>query len=755
MKRAILVACLAGAVAGPVANLALAQKEGKISLPTQPTADDGLEITADKFEVDRKTGWTTATGNVQIKTGNHEMSGDRVRLHQEKGDVQARGNVTVQQTGFGAWNGDYIEYNYKTGKGLVGIGELQAGVFRIGAKEITRREDGRYDARGAEITTCTNAPGHRHWHMTGHVRYKDNDYAEVYNAVPWLFGVPFAWVPYWFRDLDTHYGFRLVPGYTSRWGAYLLGGYVYNIYEAPHESGPKLDATTHLDYRTERGVAVGQDFRWDLKEWGHGKFESYYAWDQDPPNDRRDRNWMSDIDDERYRFRLFHEADLSPRDQFILRGTFNSDSEMRNDFFEREARGESIPMNFVSLEHREHTWAAGATVSGPLNDFYAGTARLPEGWLNIVPQPLFGTPLNYESQTRAGYLNRDSAHFERALPEFMYYPGSWAEYNLSRADTAHRITAPMKFGDVLSVVPRAGYRGTWYSDSEADGSVSRHTADLGVETSMRATADLANGYRHVVEPYLDYSFQPTHFDLDNGRAYTFDRFDRSSAWLDQFGMDGTWLPYDWHGLRPGVRNLLQSRDKKGIMRTVLDWDVYTAIQFESEGPLAEEGLRMAGTKVLFSPNDDLDIKAQGEWDMEEETFAYVDLSVFYKLNEKLRMGGGYLARDHQLYDYDVSPVLQWNRVDESMIYGGFTHDVNDTWSWSTYVRYDLNYNELDEVGGYIQYRLDCLVFQVRAAYVNNFSRIDRISERDDDFRIAVMMWLRAENRKPDDEWVTW
>ena len=755
MKRAILVACLAGAVAGPVANLALAQKEGKISLPTQPTADDGLEITADKFEVDRKTGWTTATGNVQIKTGNHEMSGDRVRLHQEKGDVQARGNVTLQQTGFGAWNGDYIEYNYKTGKGLVGIGELQAGVFRIGAKEITRREDGRYDARGAEITTCTNAPGHRHWHMTGHVRYKDNDYAEVYNAVPWLFGVPFAWVPYWFRDLDTHYGFRLVPGYTSRWGAYLLGGYVYNIYEAPHESGPKLDATTHLDYRTERGVAVGQDFRWDLKEWGHGKFESYYAWDQDPPNDRRDRNWMSDIDDERYRFRLFHEADLSPRDQFILRGTFNSDSEMRNDFFEREARGESIPMNFVSLEHREHTWAAGATVSGPLNDFYAGTARLPEGWLNIVPQPLFGTPLNYESQTRAGYLNRDSAHFERALPEFMYYPGSWAEYNLSRADTAHRITAPMKFGDVLSVVPRAGYRGTWYSDSEADGSVSRHTADLGVETSMRATADLANGYRHVVEPYLDYSFQPTHFDLDNGRAYTFDRFDRSSAWLDQFGMDGTWLPYDWHGLRPGVRNLLQSRDKKGVMRTVLDWDVYTAIQFESEGPLAEEGLRMAGTKVLFSPNDDLDIKAQGEWDLEEETFAYVDLSVFYKLNEKLRMGGGYLARDHQLYDYDVSPVLQWNRVDESMIYGGFTHDVNDTWSWSTYVRYDLNYNELDEVGGYIQYRLDCLVFQVRAAYVNNFSRIDRISERDDDFRIAVMMWLRAENRKPDDEWVTW
>jgi lipopolysaccharide assembly outer membrane protein LptD (OstA) len=753
MKKTILAACLVGVAAGLSAGRALAQQMDKIPLPAQPS-DTGLEITAEKFEVDRKTGWTTASGDVRIKTGEHEMRADRVRLHQVKGDVQARGNVVIQQRSFGAWSGDYIEYNYKTGKGLTGIGELQAGVFRVGAKEVTRREDGRYDAHNAEITTCTHAPGHRHWCMTGHARYKDNDYVEVFDAVPWLFGVPFAYLPYWFRDLDTHYGFRLVPGYTSRWGAYILGGYVYNIYDSPHGAGPKLDASTHLDYRTERGVAVGQNLRWNLEEWGRGKFESYYAWDRDPPNNQRDRNWMSDVEDDRYRFRLFHEADLSPRDQFILRGTVNSDSEMRHDFFMAEERGESTPMNFVSLEHREHTWAAGAVASGPLNDFYTGVARLPEGWLNIVPQPLFGSGLNYESQTRAGYLNRDAAHYERALPEFMYYPGSWADYNLARADTAHRVTAPLKIGDALSMVPRAGYRATWYSDAENDSNVTRQSAELGVEASMRATADLANGYRHVVEPYIDYSFQPTHFDLDNGRAYSFDRFDRSVEWFDPFGMDGTWLPYDWHGVRPGVRNLLQTRDENGHMRTVLDWDVYTAIQFDSEGPLNEEGLRMAGSKLLITPNASLDIKAQGEWDTEEETFAYVDLSAFYKLNEKIRLGGGYLARDHQLYDYDVSPVMQWNRVDEQLVYGGLTHDVNDAWSWSTYTRYDLRRNDLDEIGGHIQYRLDCLVFQLRVAYQNAFDRIDD-SKRRDDFRIAFMMWLRAENRSPDDEWLTW
>lgn len=750
MKRTAIVASAVAVMVG----WALGQGGGAIPLPGK-AGDSGLESTADKFEVDQKSGWITFTGNVKVRTGDYELRADRVRMHQESGEVQARGNVLIRQSGFGTWSGDYIEYNYKTGRGLTGMGDIKAGDFRVLTHEVTRREDGRFDAKHIQVTTCTNAPGSWHWCVSGHGRYKDNDYVEIFDAVPWLFGVPFAYLPYWYRDIDTHYGFRLVPGYTSRWGAYLLGGYVYNIYDSPRQNGPKLDASTHLDYRTRRGVAVGQDMRWDLKDFGRGKLETYYAWDEDPPDKLSDSNWMSDVNRDRWRVKLTHEADLSPRDQFLLHGTVTSDSEMSHDFFDRQNRGESIPMNFASLEHREHTWASGATVSGPLNEFYGGVARLPEGWLNVMPQPVFGTGLNYESQTRAGYLNRDAAKYENAMPDYMYYPGSWADYNLVRADTAHRLTYPVKLGDVVSVVPRAGYRGTYYSDSELDSNVFRHSADLGVETSVRGTADYANGYRHVVEPYIDYSYQPTHFDTDNGRVYGFDHYDRSIEWFDQFGMDGTWLPYDWHGVRPGVRNLLQTRDEKNQMRTILDWDVYAGVQFDSEGPLDEEGVRLYGSKLLYSPTKKLDVKLQGDWDNEESTVAYADLSAFYKLTDKFRFGGGYLGRDHDLYDYDVSPIEQWNRVKENLIYGGFTHDINDTWAWSFYTRYDLRKNDLDEVGGYIQYSLDCLVFQLKTAYVNDYERIDRVSESQDDFRVALVMWLRAEKRTPDDDWLTW
>jgi lipopolysaccharide assembly outer membrane protein LptD (OstA) len=743
-RLACIVFLSLAAFAAPAANI--------LPIP-QSIGDQDVEISADKFEVDQKTGWITVRNNVHVKTGNHSLTADKVRLNRETGDVQANGNVVIRQTGFGTWRGNYIEYNYKTGKGMTGAGQVDAGVFHLHADEVTRRDDGRFDLSDLSVTTCTNAPGKWHWCLRGDGRFRDNDYVEIYKVTPYLFGVPLAWLPYWYRDLDTHYGFRLMPGYTSKWGAYLLGGYVFPIYDAPDGRGPKLYGTFHLDYRTRRGVAEGQNVHWDLKRWGQGRFESYYAWDQDPPNSREDRNWMSEVHDQRYRFRLFHEADLTERDQFLLRGTVASDSEMRSDFFERENRGESIPMNFASLEHREMYWASGMEVSGPLNDFYSGSSRLPEGWLNVEPQPLF-LGLNYESQTRAGYFDRDAARYDWASPAYKYYPGEWAEYNTVRADTAHRVTYPMKFDDWLSVVPRAGYRGTYYSDADGDSNIYRHSGDFGTEFSTRATSDWVRDYRHIFEPYVDYSYQPTLLTGDANRTYMFDRFDRSLGWQDQFGFDGTWLPYDWHGVRPGVRNIVETHDAKGRVRSLLDWDLYSAYQFDSKGPKDESGLRILGSKLIYTPTDDFDVKAQTEWDTEEDKMAYADLSTFYKVNEHLRVGGGYLARDHQLYDYDVSPVAEWNRMKENLAYCGFTHIVNDTWSYSPFVRYDLRADEVDEIGTTVQYSLDCLVFQLRLSYLNSFERIDG-TERDSDFRISIMVWLRAQGKEPDEEWQRW
>lgn len=727
-----------------------------------------FESSADKFEVDQKSGWITLTGNVKVITDKQQLASDQARIHRESGAVKATGHVVVTQFGLGEWRGDSVEYNYKTGKGLAVNGALKASQFSVYSKSLERTEEGLYLGDDVTVTTCTNALHHLHWCLNGDARIKDGEYAELYDAVPYLFGVPFFYLPYWYRAMDLDYGVHLYPGYTSRWGGYVLFTYKLNLYRSPKKDGPKLDGTSHLEFRTKRGAGVGETLAWDLKRWGEGELSAFYFWDINPDADNGGKSWSSDIPSGRYKLELSHATDITPRDLFLVRGKYLSDSEVLDDYFDSLNRTESVPINFASYEHREHAWASGATVSGPLNEFYGGVSRLPEGWLDVVPTPVFNTGINYESQSRVGYLARQAAYYGASgNPLYAYYPGEWADYETVRGNTAHRLTYPVKVFDVLSVVPRMGYQGTYYQDSGSGDTLYRHAGEVGAEASMRITSGWEHGWRHTVEPYVDYSWQPVDWQGDvkdddgNNGVYLFDKVDRSLEWLDQFGMDGVWLPYSWHGVRPGLRNLLQKKSETtGAPRTVLDVDVYGAIQLEdfssrdAQPNVADNGVRMAGVKTVFSPIETLDSRAVAEWDMEEDRLAYIDLNAHYQLNSQFSVGGGYMARDHALYDYDVSPVAQWSRAEYSVLYGGFFHELTEAWAWSMFVRYDTDDASLDEIGGFIQYSLDCLVFQLRSSYRGDYTRIDG-SDKKDDFRISFVMWFRAMRPEQRNTWDRW
>jgi lipopolysaccharide assembly outer membrane protein LptD (OstA) len=49
----------------------------------------------------------------------------------------------------------------------------------------------------------------------------------------WLYleDIPVGWLPWFYYPLNTNYGLRMLPGYTGRWGTFLLTKYVYDIYD--------------------------------------------------------------------------------------------------------------------------------------------------------------------------------------------------------------------------------------------------------------------------------------------------------------------------------------------------------------------------------------------------------------------------------------------------------------------------------------------------------------------------------------------
>ncbi len=699
-------------------------------------------------------------------------------------------------------SGDYMSANRNTGE-LLATGRVAAVLspYSFRSQRVSRTVDGIYSfGDGAFATTCTNDTEDLHWGLKGTFTYIQ-DQAFLAKDV-WLYhwGMPVVWLPIWYQPLNTDYGLRVIPGYRSRWGGFILTKYNYSLVEdaAPHSF--YLGASTYADYRTKNGFALGQTLRWGQKTGvgkdgsvslsreglGHGKIKVYNAWDDDydrymdhnwTSHRHNYRNWGSEVERQRYRVTLEHAADLTERDTFNAQASFFSDSRMYRDFFDRDNRLESIPVNEAWYEHRELSWAAGGSVSGPVNDFYAGTARLPEGWFAIEPQPIWDLPVNYESQTRVGYLNHDYARYGADDPMFRYVPyigtnGRGADYQAFRMDTAHRLTIPFKLWDTLSVVPRVGYRGTYWSDSgslesnylSASGdAMFRHICEVGFTMAARGSAWYGDNWRHTVEPYLDYSYQAV--DLSEGRSnryYVFDNYDRSIDWLDQFGFEGRGLPYNWHGIRPGVRNTFQEVDDKGILRTILDWDVYAAIPFETMTPYGDDDMLagypnndedgnynrsgrhqvVPGTRIRWQPSRDISLFTRVEYDCQNSKASYADIIFRQRLTDNFSYNIGYIGRDQRLWNYLPSAYDRWNYEYSNILQLGFEHQVCDFFAWAPYLRYDCRLNEMEEVGAWFDILTDCLGYRVSFAHETTYERIDG-SKYSSDTRVCFFIYLRA------------
>ena len=699
---------------------------------------------------------------------------------------------------------DRMAADNKTGA-MTATGNVRASLepYRLMSSGLSR-QGGKYTfSEPTIVTTCTNDESCLHWSLKGSVVYTDSgeEGKEVVarDMVLRLWGVPVMWVPYWWQPLDTDYGWRVVPGYRSRWGGFLLTKFVYGIAGSLEEGRFGLKGSTRFDIRTENGVALGQGLRWSLGDFGKGSFKAYYAWDLDA--DRYDRhwnssrhwhyaNWGSTVPDERYALTLAHRWRPTERDTVRLRAAYYSDSHFRRDFlhdgrFGLENRFPGADRNELAWEHLENVFAFGVSVAGPLNDFYGGVARLPEAYFDVLPQRVFGLPVNYESQSRFGWLDRNYAKHGKksttAIP-YRYDPGQWADYQVFRIDSYHRLTMPFRVLDVVSVVPRVGGRVTYWSDSARenldgygrahclDDDVSRTIAEGGVTLSARGTAPIGEDWLHVLEPYADFLAQEAAYHgLRRGaRGLWFDSIDGSADYLDQFAGRSRNLPYSWYGVTPGIRNAFRKSDEKGRMRTVFDLDFYAAVQLNdtswTEGNRYHrlsrhqknpnygrdgEASVYPGTRAIWRVSESSSLSARAEWDGENDTVAYADVAFKNKFSDSFSATFSYTARDQRWWDYSSTPYdpevernedFNWSKFSYAGV--SIEHDLCDAVAWGPFLRWDLRENELDEVGAWLDLRTDCLGFRFSFSYENDYRRIDG-SRHDDDWRFSVGVYLRA------------
>lgn len=688
------------------------------------SGQEKVDLLADRAEYELDGHWATFIGNVVIRSGGQELRADRVRFNTETHDAQAVGRVTLVGPEGSVWSGETLSVNLKERSGTAGNVDVYYEPFRINAAQGEVIDDV-YVAHDVLMTTCTNAPGRRHYEILARrLRLRPGHSAVSHHAVGYLFGVPFFYWPYYYKDLKRHYGLRFEPGYRGRWGAYLLSAYKALIYH--DEDDRWIDSRTSLDWRYKRGVAYGQRFNWYLQELGDGWLSGYIL------NDKKDPLPYGVEEERRYRIRLNHALSLSERDRILLQGLYVSDTEVMKDFFEKEHREMLQPENYLSYAHIGRDFALGIIARPRLNTFFDQVERLPEAWFNLNQREIGDTGLYYESRNAAAFLRKQFD--ERRDPKR-------ESYDAMRLDTFHQLNYPLKFGGFLNLIPRASYRGTYYSESVATrdetqtvietttnalgravtissihtnsvahdaGSAFRNVLEFGMETSFKAysmwTASGGTPWRHVVEPYANYTYIPEP-DVRPHELYQFDTIDT---------IDFT------HQIRLGLRNFWQYKKGNRILEAARI-DVFGDVLLEPEDH--QKTVERIYLDSEFRPAQWM------RWDV-EGTYRTTD-SELEKASVRM-----------QLWHERFSTTCEYlYRVDaSSLATGELTWSMTPEWAINLYGRYEFETAQVEEVGGYLQRKFDCIAFRVYSSVLPGYKRSDGSEERDD-FRISFTAWL--------------
>ncbi len=743
--RSLLPVFLAVACCGALSARAAGEAENRFRGLAQSFGSgyDKTDVMADSADYDLESGWTTFIGNVAIRHGGWELRADRIRYKSETGDAQAFGNVSLSGEDGTLVTGDTLDVNLNERAARVETVDLYVKPFRAIADEATvtgaSKAGGSYEIEGVTLTTCTNEPGSFHWSVhASRARLRPDDDVTGWGVVPRLFGIPFFYVPYYWKDLERHYGFRFQPGWRGSWGAFLLASYKLPLLR-DKEAREFVDNYVFVDYRSKRGFAFG-----DRVQWSFGDDESkgyltgwYQPEDREPPE-----KVVLDKDDPRYRVRFKHDWNATDRDQVLLHALYVSDVRVQKDFFRKDYREMTEPDNYASYTHYGDAWSGGLTARARLNDFYGQTERLPEAWFDLAAFDLADTGVYLENETAAAFLRRRFAE-----PG----DGAWAgtseppeEYEAFRFDTRFELSYPGKYFGWLSFVPRASWRGTYYDKTRkeiaekvlsttvttnAAGKVATTTAEkettrwdeddagfrsvfeIGAEVSTRAygfwDAEDGAAWRHVVEPYANYTYVPEP-NLVPGELYQFDGVDA----LDKK-----------HSLRVGVRQRWQTKDPVADSASE-PWylDVWGDIDLD---PAEDDGEHFlgAGWDARWRPASWMRVRWEGFYDNGEGELDTTEVQ---------------LTAWHDVFRCDA--LYRYRRDENSCFDGGVSWYANERWAFNLFARYEFETSQVEEVGGWIQRSWDCLALRLIASVEPGYED-EAGRDEDDDWHVTITGWL--------------
>ena len=652
--------------------------QGEIKTPEKAP----IEITS-TGETTYENGLATARDNVAIHIGNTDIYADYAQYNSTTKDVELRGHVRIYRD-VSVYIAESGIYNTETKKIKALNARTESQPYFLSGGHVTSISENGYLIKDGTFTTHDSPKNDFHLRART-IRVYENDRVIFQYVTAYVGKVPVFWWPYLYQSLNEAFSFSISPAYLSSWGPSLLTQVTFPITE-------DIRARFRLDYRGRRGVAVGLDSTMDYFNDSQARLKTYYLQDQNP-NLNETNIPRKDVPTGRYRVSLADTTNFTDDIYGLANLTKLSDQYVMQDFFQGEFRIDPVPDNVLAVTKTDPFYTLTAIERFQANQFFTTTERQPEVVLDIKRHGLFGGPIFYEGET--GFANL-RLQFPQGL--------GFENYGTDRLDTFHQLTFPNTYFGWLSIVPRVGYRGTYYGktwDLESttfippsnplvpnfilppptlanpvkfDGDTFRSVFDTGAEASFKISRTWENvqsrafgldGLMHVIQPFTNFSYVKE--DGPNPTSIlALDRFQPSTQLpaidFPQFTTIDT--IDDWTIWRVGVRNKLETRrDDRTI--TWFELDTYVDVNFNN--PFDRTDYSNLFNNIRFQPLPWVSFSINSQLPAFDQGFTEVDTvaNVQPMANLQLTVAHRYLNGNPFFQDSSLFVVGGYYRIDDN------------------------------------------------------------------------------------------
>ncbi|MFH1857779.1 MAG: LPS assembly protein LptD [Candidatus Omnitrophota bacterium] len=664
--------------------------QGVLAADVSPEA---IVVNGDEVEYFPDERKVVGKGNISIDYRGSVVKADAVTVFLDTKDAVAEGEVLLIR-GEDEFRGKGLYYNFDRKEGTLVDARGKALPWYFGGKEVERKNENTFLVKEGYVTTC-DLPNPHYVIRTKEIELRSDERFVARNVTFQTKGIPVFYAPIYSRSLQKgkvdYGGVSLIPGYSSRWGAYALSSWAMPLADG-------VSTRIHLDERTQRGFGTGADFLYE-SPFGEGELKTYYINDeerQSPIDVREDRD--------RYRGRWLHRWDLSPTTVFLGEYQKWSDRFMTRDYFNGEYMEDYRPDTRGTLVHDAEKLTAALTFQKRANHFFTQTERLPELQVTSQELPLWDTGLYYLGEANVGNLTRSLEGGNTTTTE--------------RVDLLNQLSYPTHFSGIQAV-PQFSVRQTYYGKEtagEEDAVRALMTAGLDLSTRFRRLYPVEgsfwgvelSGLRHIIEPGLKYRYTPEP-TLLSSRLPDFDEIDRlTEANRLTFVLDNKFQTRRTFG------------DGEKAVVDFVDFVLTSNYDFKSGG---EGKLVDVGETLEFRPSPFWGAVLESTYGIEQRDFTETNLDFFVFEKESWRLD--LLHR----YEKGVSNQLTTK----------CSFQVHPLWKIELYERYEIDKGQFEEEEIVLTRDLHCM----EGALGFNVRDTEDLERPESEFSVYVAFRLKA------------